>query len=246
MSEEHPEAAESRAFVVGGNTNTLAFVNSFRGENGRIAAHVVPLAWTPLGVVSGDLWQRVEIPAQDLAAWIDQTFPPDDERAFLAPMRDIELLARTQWEALVPSRLDERTVINLEDLPDEIAEALAHPPAPIVQCAACRRLCVRDDFKWGERQLCAWDYHATVFGKRGPWRNGAYEERFFETLPRPAYVAPPLLEELHVEVILATNAIDDALARSIVNQVLDRDEQRAHLAVRLIDGGYTLLRERST
>ena len=52
-----------------------------------------------------------------------------------------------------------------------------------MQCAACRRLCVRDDFVWKEKQLCAWDYHAQVFGRRGPWHDGAYEERHFETLP---------------------------------------------------------------
>ena len=34
--------------------------------------------------------------------WIDRTFPPEDERAFVAPLRDIELLARIGWQAPLP------------------------------------------------------------------------------------------------------------------------------------------------
>lgn len=236
------ERSDGRAFVLGCNTNTLAFVSALRG--GTIDAHLVPLAWTPIGVVAGDAWQTARIPAATLLAWIDQTFSPDDEHAFVAQMRDVELLLRSEWEAAVPARLDETSVLNLEDVPEEIADALVHPSAPIVQCATCRRLCVRDEFVWKERQLCAWDYHTAVFGKRGPWRNGAYEERLFETLPQPAYVAPPLLEELNVEVLLATGALEDALARSIVNQVLDAGADRSYIAVRNA-GGYTVLRERA-
>src|SRR5581483_8982786 len=132
-----------------------------------------------------------------------RTFPPEDERAFVAPVRDIELLARVQWHAPLPERLDNATIINIEDIPEAILDALTRSAADIVQCATCRRLCVRDHFIWKERQLCAWDYHSQVFGKRGPWHNGAYEDRHFETLPRCAYVAPPLLDELSVEAILA-------------------------------------------
>ncbi|MBC5816561.1 MAG: hypothetical protein GIW97_08475, partial [Candidatus Eremiobacteraeota bacterium] len=181
---------------------------------------------------------------QTLLTWIDQTFPADDDHAFVAQIHDVDLLLRTEWNAEVPAQLNEETVLNLEDIPPEIADALAHAAASIVQCGVCRRLCVKDEFAWNDRQLCAWDYHSSVFGKRGPWRNGAYEDRLFQTLPKPAYVAPPLLDELKVEVILATGAIDETLARCIVNQVLDADAQRAHLAVKT-DGSYTILRERS-
>lgn len=236
-------SVEGRAFVVGCNRNTLAFVSSLRAVDDTVVAHLVPLAWTPIGVVCGDTWQKAQMPTQSLLGWIDQTFPADDEHTFVAQMRDLDLLLRSEWDAAVPARLDESTVLNAEDMPQEVADALAHPPAAIVQCAACRRLCVRDEFVWKERQLCAWDYHNAVFGKRGPWRNGAYEERYFETLPEPAYVAPPLLEELNVEVLLATASIDDGLARSIINQVLDAHPERAHIAVRS-SAGYTLLRER--
>ncbi len=93
-------------------------------------------------------------------------------------------------------------------------------------------------------ELCAWDYHRQVFGKRGPWHSGAYEERHFETLPQAAYVAPPLLEEAGVDVVLAVAGVEDAIARDALNVVLSRDADRAHLAVRTPDG-YTLLRERS-
>ncbi len=234
----------ARAFVLGCNTSTLAFISSLRSEGEVVTAHLVPLAWTPIGVIAGNVWSTAAIPMQTLLAWIDQTFPPEDEHAFVAQIRDVDMLLRIEWDAAVPQRLDAETVLNIEDVPQEIAEALGHATGTIVQCAVCRRLCVKDEFLWKERQLCAWDYHAAVFGKRGPWRNGAYEERLFETLPSPAYVAPPLLEELKVEIILATGELEPALAQSIVNQVLDADAARAHLAVRT-DDGYTILRERA-
>ncbi len=230
------------AFALGGNGSTLAFVSSFRPENGAISARLVPIAFTPMGVVVGDTWQTAGVALANLLDWVDKTFPPEDDRSFLAPMRDIELLARVQWHAAAPQRLSETTFVNAEDIPDEVLEALAHEPAQIVQCAACRRLCVRDEFVWKEKQLCAWDYHAQAFGKRGPWRNGPYEERHFETLPACAYVAPPLLAELNVEAVLATSDLDEAVARHAVNLVLGADASAPHLAVR-IEGGYTVLRE---
>jgi hypothetical protein len=238
------EVRGARAFVLGCNGSTLAFVSGLRSDDDTVTAHLVPLAWTPVGVVAGDAWQKAQIPTQTLLSWIDQTFPADDDHAFVAQMHDLDMLLRIDWDAAVPDRLDETTVLNIEDVPQEIADGLAHPPAAIVQCATCRRLCVKDEFVWKERQLCAFDYHAAVFGKRGPWRNGAYEERYFETLPQPAYVAPPLLEELKVEVLLATGPIDDALARSLINQVLDAHPEQAHIAVKAGEG-YTLLRERA-
>lgn len=232
----------ARAFIVGCNSSTLGFVSSLRPEEGAITAHLVPLAWTPLGVVLGNAWSKAQIPTQTFISWVDQTFPPDDDHAFVAALHDLELLARAEWHSELPPLLNEDSVLNFDDVPEEITDALAHPAAAIVQCAACRRLCVQNDFLWNDRQLCAWDYHATVFGKRGPWRNGAYEEHHFKTLPRPAFVAPPLLDELGVEVILATGSLDDVLARRIVNTVLEAAEKPAHLAVRT-DGGYTILRE---
>ncbi|HTA38190.1 MAG TPA: hypothetical protein VK760_03900, partial [Candidatus Acidoferrales bacterium] len=232
-------------FVLGGNGSTLAVVNSFRTEStGKaITARLVPVAWTPVGVVVGDTWQNVGIALSGLFDWVDRTFPPEDERAFIAPMRDIELLARIQWESPLPETIDEGAVLNIEDVPEEIADGLSHPPQPIVQCAACRRLCVRDEFVWKEKQLCAWDYHTQVFGKRGPWRNGGYEERHFETLPECAYVAPPLLVEMGVEVVLMINEISESTAHAMINVLLDADAERPHLAVRTVAGGFTVLRE---
>jgi hypothetical protein len=236
-------ADESAAFALGGNGSTLAFVNSFRPERGTITARLLPLAWTPIGVVLGDKWQNVGVALGSLMDWVDKTFPPEDDRAFVAPLRDIELLARVQWHAPLPEKLDETVIINAEDVPDEVLDALGHPSAEIVQCATCRRLCVREEFVWKEKQLCAWDYHGQVFGKRGPWRNGPYEERHFETLPTCAYVAPTLLEELHVEAVLATAEIADDVARRTINFLLEADPNTPHLAVRT-QGGYTVLRER--
>jgi hypothetical protein len=237
-------AKSPSAFVLGGNGSTLAFVSSLRADAPSVAAHLVPIAQTPIGSVAGDTWQNVTIATVNLLDWLDKTFSPEDERAFVAPLRDIELLARINWHAEPPSRLDDASVLNIEDIPEEVADALAHPPERLVQCSACRRLCVRDHFVWREKQLCAWDYHRQVFGKRGPWHSGAYEMRHFESIPPAAYVAPPLLEEAGVDVVLAVAGIDDAIARDAVNVVLGRDPDRAYLAVRTPDG-YTLLRERA-
>lgn len=227
---------------MGGSGSGLGFVNSFRSQNGTITARLVSVAWTPIGVVIGDSWQNVGIALQNLLDWVDRTFPPEDEHAFVAPMRDIELLARVQWHAELPEALTDETVLNIEDVPEDIADGLAHPPAAIVQCAACRRLCVRDDFVWKEKQLCAWDYHAQVFGKRGPWRDGPYEDRYFETLPVCAYVAPQILGEMSVEVVMAMNDVEETIARRTINLLLEAEPERPHMAVRSA-GGFTVLRE---
>jgi hypothetical protein len=236
--------AEPYAFVLGGNANTLAFTSSLVPENRQITAWLVPLAWTPIGVVLGENWQRVNIAADNLAAWGDTTFAPDDERAFVSSARDLDMLARIGWSAPPPSELTEGTLVNPDDLPEDLLEAFAHPAETLIQCAICRRSCVRDDFVWNERRLCAWDYHATVFGKRGPWRTEPYEERHFATLPACKYVAHPLLEDVGVDAILALDGIDVALAQRIINEVIAADPARAHLAVQT-QGGFTVLRERS-
>jgi hypothetical protein len=233
---------DPRAFVLGGNAHTLAFVTSLRADGSAVTAHLVPLAQTPIGTVVGNAWQNARVAFENLLNWLDSTFTPDDERAFVAPVRDIELLARINWHVEPPSRLDDASVLNIEDVPEDIADALAHAPEALVQCAACRRLCVRDHFVWREKQLCAWDYHRQVFGKRGPWHTGEYESRYFETVPSAEYVAPPLLDEAGAEVVLAVAGLDDAVAQQAVNLVLRADGQRAYMAVRTPDG-YTLLRE---
>ncbi len=235
---------EAAAFALGGNASTLAFVNSFRDAGGSITVRLVPLAWTPMGVVIGDSSQNVGVALASLMDWVDKTFPPEDERSFVAPLRDIELLARVQWHSEIPERFNDESIINAEDVPDEVLDGLAHDPAAIVQCSACRRLCVKNDFVWKEKQLCAWDYHAQVFGKRGPWRNGAYETHHFDTLPESAYVAPALLDEAGVQAVMATADVADEVARQAINLLLDADAETPHLAVRT-QGGYTVLRERA-
>lgn len=236
-------AAEPRAYVLGGNASTLAFTSSLVPENRQVTAWLVPLAWTPIGVVLGENWQRVGIAADNLAGWTDQTFDPADERSFVSSLRELDLLARVGWSAPVPETLTDDVVINTEDLPEDVLDALTHPPEQLAPCAICRRTCVRDHFVWNERRLCAWDYHATVFGKRGPWRDAPYEDRLFETLPHAAYVAGPLLEDVKVDAILAIDGIEDALARRLINETIAADVEHPHLAVSTA-GGYTLLRER--
>ncbi len=234
--------------MLGGNATTLAVLNRFpsaswgASPNAAVTARLIPLAWTPLGIALGDASQEVGIPLSELLDWMDRTFPLEDEHAFVALVRDVELLARVGWSAALPERIDESNVINVEDLPDEIVDALAQPPVALVQCAACRRLCVRDDFVWKEKQLCAWDYHAQVFGRRGPWHDGPYEERHFATLPACAYVAAPLLAEGGAESVLTVSGVAESAAARIVNALLEGDAGRPHMAVRT-QGGLTVLRE---
>ena len=103
---------QGRVFVLGGNASTLAVASSFRApadspRGGAIVrACLLPLAWTPAGAVVGDGRQNAGIAIAGLFDWIDRTFPPEDERSFVAPMRDVELLVRTGWEAPAPERVD--------------------------------------------------------------------------------------------------------------------------------------------
>jgi hypothetical protein len=226
----------------------MAATSSFRptkkGDRGGeiITIRLVPLAWTPRGVAVGSALQDVGIPLSGLFDWIDRTFPPEDEGAFIASVRDVEILARTHWETPFPQVLDERSVLNLEDLPEAVADGLAQPPSDLVACAACRRLCVRDEFLWKEKQLCVWDHHASAFGKRGPWHEGQYEERHFETIPDCAYVATPLLDELGVEEVLAIGKVPPSVALALVNAFVAAQPARPHMAVKT-DAGFSLLRE---
>lgn len=230
-------------FVVGGNVSTFAFTSSFRQEHDQISIWLVPLAWTPVGVSLGETWQRVNVSSEGLASWIDQTFAPDDERSFLGSMRDIELLKRLGWHADVPSMLNEDAVVNAEDLPEDILEALDDPATEIVQCSMCRRLCVRNDFVWNDRRLCAWDFHSAVFGRRGPWHNEPYAERHFESLPHPRYLVPGLLDEANVEIVASIGGIPAELQFTLVNTIIAATPGAAYMAARTGDG-ISLLRER--
>jgi hypothetical protein len=138
--------------------------------------------------------------------------------------------------------LTESILVNPEDVPEDVLDGVDQPVEVLTQCVVCRRMCVRDDFVWNERQLCAWDYHATVFGKRGPWREEPYEERFFETLPRAAYIAPGLLGDLAVEPVLAVAGLPEDRMRQLINLAIGDVHDTSYLAVRT-DEGMTLLRE---
>lgn len=238
-----PQKAEGRVYVLGGNSSTLAFVTDLRAQRGQVTAWLAPLAWTPIGVALGESWQRVGVASDNLAGWVDQTFPPEDDRSFVASLRDLDLLMRIGWGGPPPEQLGEGSVLNIDDVPDDVVDALAHPAEILTQCAVCRRTCVRDHFVWNDRQLCAWDYHATVFGKRGPWHTGPYEQRHFATLPQAMYVAGGLLDESGVDAVLAISGIADETAHRLINLAIEADDQHAFLAVRT-EGGYTLLRER--
>jgi hypothetical protein len=237
------ENGEPRAYVLGGNASTLAFVSSLIPENRQVTAWLVPLAWTPIGVAIGETWQRVNIAADNVPGWADQTFSPDDERSFVTSPRDLEMLARIGWNAATPTEFGENVIVNPDDIPEDVLDGLGHPAEMLTQCAVCRRTCVRDHFVWNDRRLCAWDYHASVFGKRGPWRETPYEEHHFETLPKAKYVAGGLLAEVGADAVLAIDGVDDALARRLIGDLMAGD-RGPHLAVRTEDG-YTVLRERA-
>jgi len=238
-----PPVRDGRVYVLGGNGSTLAFVSSLRPEKGQVTAWLVPLAWTPVGVTFGEGWQRVSIAADNSGGWVDQTFPAEDERAFVTPSRDLEMLLRVGWHAEVPEQLTESLLVNPEDVPEDVLDGIEHPLEVLTQCAVCRRMCVRGHFVWNERQLCAWDFHATVFGKRGPWRDTPYEERFFDTLPPAEYVASGLLVDLDVDVVLAVAGLPEDRMRTLINTAIGDTAESAYLAVRTGEG-LTLLRER--
>jgi len=46
-----------------------------------------------MGSVIGTGGQDVGVALAGLYDWVDRTFPPEDERAFITSMRDVELLA---------------------------------------------------------------------------------------------------------------------------------------------------------
>jgi hypothetical protein len=241
---ERPASApQACVYVLGGNASTLAFVSSLRAVKGQVTAWLVPLAWTPIGVVVGEGWQRVNLAADNIGGWVDQTFPAEDDRAFLSSLRDLELLARIGWHAEVPERLTAALLLNPEDVPEDVLEGIQRAPEALTQCAVCRRTCVREHFVWNDRQLCAWDYHATVFGKRGPWRGEPYDDRLFDTLPRAAYVAPELLEESGVEPVLAVATLPEQRMRQLINLAIGDEHSADYMAVRT-EEGLTLLRER--
>ena len=232
-----------RAFVLGGNESTLAFTSSFVAEKNQLIIWLVPLAWTPIGVVQGSAWQKVAVAAEGVAGWTDETFPADDAHAFVTGLRDTELLKRVGWSAEVPSRLDVSAIVNPEEIPEDVLDALSLPAESLVSCQACRRTCVRDHFVWNDRQLCAWDYHALVFGRRGPWRDAPYEDRLWETIPSPKYVAPHLLDEQDVDLVLSLGGVDEALGRHVIDELMQAGDGRPYLAVR-VEAGLMLLRER--
>src|SRR5579872_4871812 len=78
-----PKQEQPRAFVLGGNASTLAFTASFRPHNRQLTIWLVPLAWTPIGVVQGESWQKVNVAFDNIAGWTDETFSPEDEHAFV-------------------------------------------------------------------------------------------------------------------------------------------------------------------
>jgi hypothetical protein len=239
-----PDSTQApRAFVLGGNASTLAFTSSFVPERRQVTIWLVPLAWTPIGVVQGEAWQKVGIPADNIAGWTDETFSADDEHAFVTSLRDVELLSRIGWSAEAPTRLDEKLLLNPDEMPEDVLDALTVPAETLVSCQVCRRTCVRDHFVWNDRQLCAWDYHALVFGRRGPWREEPYEERLWETIPNPKYVVPHLLDEQNVDLVVSLGGVDETLGRRLVDELMRAVDGRPYIAAR-VEAGLMLLRER--
>jgi len=231
-------------FVLGGGEHMLAFVTQAVGENGQLPVILVPLAWTPVGVAIGEGWQRVLVDENNVGGWVDQTFVPEDERAFIAHLGELELLRRIGWKDAVPERLSEQHVLNPADLPEDVIEALESPMMPIARCSSCRRSCVKDEFVWQERQLCAWDWHRALFGRRGPWRSEPYNRAQFSGIPRAAYVVPALAEEAGAETVMLLGRIDPELAYDIVSTLMERIGDGSYITVST-HTGWVLLRERA-
>ena len=117
-------------------------------------------------VMLGKTW---ESSAAGLFDWVDRTFPPEDERAFVAPMRDIELLARISWERRCrASRRAKRP--HIEDVPEESSTRLA---SDLPQLVAMRGLpaALRPRRVRVERESSALGTITRKFSaRRGPWR----------------------------------------------------------------------------
>lgn len=231
-------------FVLGGGEHMLAFVAQASGEKGQLPVVTVPLAWTPVGVAIGEGWQRVLIDENNVGGWVDQTFVPEDERAFIAPLGELELLRRIGWKDGAPERLSAELVLNPQDLPEDVVDALDAPMLPITRCAACRRSCVKDEFLWQERQLCAWDWHRTVFGRRGPWRTESLNRMQFSSVPGAGYVVPALAEEAGAETLMLLGRVDAELAYDVVSTLMERMGDGSYITVST-DSGWVVLRERA-
>lgn len=221
----------------------LAFVTQATGEKGQLPVVMVPLAWTPVGVAIGDGWQRVLVDEDNVSGWVDQTFVPEDERAFLGPLNELDLLRRIGWKDEVPASLSEELVLNLADLPEDVIDGLGSPMLAITRCAACRRSCVKDEFVWQERQLCAWDWHRSVFGRRGPWRTEAVNRAQFSDAPTAGYVVPALAEEAGAETLMLLGRVDPELAYEVVSTLIERLGDCSYITIST-DTGWVLLRER--
>ncbi len=235
---------DARVYVLGGNASTLAFTSSLVPENRQVTAWLVPLAWTPIGVVLGENWQRVGIAADNVASWTDSTFDPSDERSFVSSLRDLELLARVGWTASVPETLTEDVVVNADDVPEDILDAFStrRNRSCRARSAVAR---ARASSSCGTSAACARGIttrpssESAGRGAKRRTKNGCgRRSRTPHTWPAR------LLDDVGVDAVLAIDGLDDALAHRLINEAIAADTAHAHLAVRT-SSGYTLLRERS-
>ena len=158
-------------------------------------------------------------------------------------MRDLELLARIGWSAKRrPSST--KTLLSIrDDCPKMFWKRSTHPAETLIQCAICRRTCVRDHFVWNERRLARGTTTRSFSagadrGAKSPTKNGLWD-----TLPIPNTSRPTCSTSRHVDLVLSLGGIDEALARRIINEVIAPSGAVAYLAARVEDG-FMLLRER--
>ena len=144
--------------MLGGNASTLALVNSFRTESRRqaITARLVPLAWTPIGVVVGDTWQNVGIALDEpLRLGRPDLSARGRARVRRADARHRAARAHPVGMRRCPKRIDEGAVLNIEDVPEEVADGACASAAAdrAMRGLPASRACATISF--GKRSSCA-------------------------------------------------------------------------------------------
>ena len=114
-------------------SSTLALVNS----RSLRSVNVFRFAWTPMGVVLGRGPAKSRRPAGRALRLDRSHFSGRRRSSVRRPLRDLELLLRVGWNSPFPEALDERSVLNVEETPEELARGARRDRLPR-SCSARR------------------------------------------------------------------------------------------------------------
>ena len=233
---------EPRVFVLGGNASTLAVVNSFRtaGRHHHGAARSARLdadrasSSATRGKTWGSRWPVSSIGS--IARFRPRTSARSSHRCATSSC------SRASGGRLrLPEARRRRTCSTSKTCPKRSPTRWRIRPQRSCNARpAGGSACATSSF--GKRsQLCAWDYHAQVFGRRGPWRTGLRGAPLRNAAQRRVRCAAAAARAG------CRNRPDRQRGRRRTARArrstccLAADPQRPHLAVRT-DGGFTVLR----